>query len=100
MQKLAKIPLVFFLIATLMFIPFATSALAESPTTDDNISAAAMTADIAILRPLGVVSIVAGTAVFLVSLPFSALGGNVKTASEKLVVKPVQFTFQRPLGDF
>lgn len=100
MRKLTKTSLVFFLIATFVFIPFTTSALAGSPTADDNISAAAMTADIVVIRPLGVVSIVAGTAVFLVSLPFSAMGGNIKAASEKLVVDPVKFTFKRPLGDF
>ncbi len=100
MRKLAKTSLVFFLIATFLFIPFTTSALAESPSVDDNVSAASMAADIAVIRPLGVVSIVAGTAVFLVSLPFSALGGNVQDASQKLVGDPIKFTFQRPLGDF
>lgn len=100
MQKLTKTSLVFFLIATFLFIPFTTSVLAQSPTVDDNVSAASMAADIVVIRPLGVVSVVAGTAVFLVSLPFSALGGNVKAASKKLVADPVKFTFQRPLGDF
>jgi len=43
---------------------------------------------------------VVGTAVFIVSLPFSALGGNTKIACQKLVKDPAKFTFKRPLGDF
>jgi len=41
-----------------------------------------------------------GCAVFIVSLPFSLLGGNTKQASQKLVKDPASFTFVRPLGEF
>jgi hypothetical protein len=34
-----------------------------------------------------------------VSLPFSAMGGNTKTAFNKMVADPAAFTFKRPLGD-
>lgn len=62
-------------------------------------SGEAMVIDALIFRPVGLVTTVIGTAVFVVSLPFSALGGNVAEAAEKLVVEPVDYTFKRKLGD-
>ena len=100
MKKIAKQPTVLLLIITLVFIPFGTSALAKGQTSDDEISGAFMTADLILARPLGIVATVLGCAVFVVSLPFSALGGNTKQAAQKLVKEPAAFTFTRPLGEF
>ncbi len=61
-------------------------------------SATAMVADLVVARPLGVVATVVGSAVFVVSLPFSALGGNVDEAADKLVISPAKETFVRCLG--
>jgi hypothetical protein len=58
-----------------------------------------MVIDAAVVRPLGLVATVFGGAAWLVTLPFSALGGNVDEATEKLVMEPARFTFVRPLGD-
>ncbi len=55
--------------------------------------------DALIYRPVGLVSIPLGCALFVVSLPFSATGGNVGEAFHNLVVVPVKWTFARPLGD-
>ncbi len=63
-------------------------------------SAGAMAVDVVAVRPLGIVATVLGTGLFIVSLPFSALGGNVDEAAEALVVKPARFTFLRPLGEY
>ena len=63
-------------------------------------SAEAMVADVIIARPIGLVSTVVGSAVYVVSLPFSLLGGNEPQAREKLVKEPGAFTFKRPLGEF
>ena len=63
-------------------------------------SAEAMVADAIIARPIGLVTTILGSAVYVVSLPFSLLGGNEKQAREKLVKEPKDFTFRRPLGDF
>ena len=59
-----------------------------------------MAADVALARPVGAVATVAGFALFLVSSPFSALGGNSQEAWESLVVSPANYTFKRPLGHF
>ena len=63
-------------------------------------TAEAMVADALVARPIGLVTTVVGSAVYLVSLPFSLLGGNEKQAREKLVYEPTAFTFKRPLGEF
>lgn len=57
-----------------------------------------MTADALVARPFGLVLTTLGTAAFVVSLPFSALGGNVKGAAEQLVIGPGKNTFVRCLG--
>lgn len=60
--------------------------------------AMSMAADLVIARPLGVVITAAGTVAFVVSLPFSLLGGNVGKAAQALVVAPGKETFVRCLG--
>jgi len=55
--------------------------------------------DMLIMRPVMLVGTVLGTAAFIVSFPFSALGGNVPDSAQTLVVEPAQYTFLRPLGD-
>ncbi len=100
MRKITKRSITFFLIATLVFVPFATSVAAADQTQDDEISAGAMTIDLLLVRPVGIVSVVFGTAVFIVSLPFSALGGNAGNAAKKLVAAPFNYTFTRKLGHF
>jgi len=57
-----------------------------------------MAADILIARPLLLASTVIGTALFIVSSPFSYLGGNLHQASEMLVELPAKNTFERCLG--
>lgn len=80
----------------------ATPALAQYPerAPADEPSAAAMALDFLVARPLGVISTVAGVGIFVLSLPFSLLGGNVEGAAEMLVAEPATYTFSRPLGVF
>ena len=63
-------------------------------------SGEAMLADTLVARPIGLVTTVVGSAVYVISLPFSLLGGNEKQARQKLVIEPTEFTFKRPLGEF
>lgn len=100
MNRITKRSTVILLVITLVFIPFGTSALAKGQTVDEENSGALMTADLVLARPLGIAATVFGCAVFVVSLPFSLLGGNTKQATQKLVKEPASFTFTRPLGEF
>jgi hypothetical protein len=76
-----------------------TPACAEVYATGEERSAMGMFGDLLLLRTLGFVATVGGAAVFVVSLPFSLLGGNTPEAAQKLVVEPARFTFVRPLGE-
>lgn len=75
-------------------------AWSEAVDTEDpnDPSAVAMGADLVIGRPMLLAATALGTAVWIVALPFSALGGNVKKSGEKLVVWPAKNTFVRCLG--
>ncbi len=57
-----------------------------------------MMADAFLMRPFMLVSTVVTTATFLITLPFSALAGNVGESATTLVAEPAAYTFTRPLG--
>ena len=61
---------------------------------------AAGTFDVLLLRPLGVISTVGGFTCYAITLPFSAINGDIKTPWEMFVMESVDWTFRRPLGDF
>ncbi len=85
------------LIITLAFcltLPLSSAFAKKSP------DPAAMTLDIVLARPGGFIATLLGTAVFVVSSPFAALGGNAGESWDALVVTPASYTFQRPLGHF
>lgn len=99
MQKARKF-LVFFIVITFISATLPSSIFAKSAFIEEEISTENMVADALIVRPLGICATVLGVGLFVISLPFSALGGNVKDAGEKLIVAPAKFTFTRPLGEF
>jgi len=88
-------------IISLLASPFYTLAENVEPVSaEKQNSPEAMIVDIVAARPIGLVATITGTLVFLVSLPFSALGGNTEEAWDSLVVSPAKYTFRRPLGDY
>jgi len=94
------------MVAGLLAIVLATYPLcamaekAQGTPVKPRISAEAMAIDTGVARPLGLVGTVIGSAIFVVSLPFSALGGNTSAAWNNLVAAPAVYTFHRPLGEF
>lgn len=86
------------LVATVVACLLAFSSLGHAQAVDESPSALAMTTDAVLLRPLLLATTIVGSAVYLVSLPFSALGGNAAEAGEVLVVGPAKATFVRCLG--
>ncbi|MEX5666892.1 multidrug transporter [Pseudomonas neuropathica] len=66
--------------------------------TIQNPPAYAMIGDLLIARPLLVVATVIGAGAFVVSLPFTALGGGIGDAGQALVVDPAKAAFVRCLG--
>ena len=100
MYKMLKTPMIILLISGLTLIPFGHLAIAQDQCLYEENSAEQMFVDFLLLRPLGIAVTAFGTAMFIVSLPFSASGGNVKEAFLEMMVEPAKFTFARPLGDF
>lgn len=99
MHKIAKLSTVLFLVLTLILIPFGSAVFAQDEVEDTDLPGKMMF-DILVARPLGITATLLGTAGFIVSLPFSALGGNMKEAYKNLIAKPAKHAFRRPLGEF
>ncbi|WP_425917309.1 multidrug transporter [Pseudomonas sp. GWSMS-1] len=57
-----------------------------------------MLGDLLIARPLLIGATAIGVVAFVVSLPFTALGGNVGEAAQAMVVEPGKEAFVRCLG--
>jgi hypothetical protein len=76
-------------------IGLATAAPA-SATPDPTVVAA----DVVVMRPLLFGATLAGSVLFVASLPIAAISKSVKATAQSLVVGPAKATFTRPLGDF
>ena len=55
--------------------------------------------DLIIARPLGIAAGVMGSAVFVVSLPFTIPAGGVRDAADMFIFQPFQFSFTRQFPD-
>lgn len=83
------------MVVSCMLLPqtlWAQEAIDESP------NEWAMAGDLLVARPIGAALVVGGTAVWLVSLPFTLLAGNASEAAGTLIGGPVETTFMRCLG--
>jgi hypothetical protein len=89
-----------FLFTALFAVVFCTTPVFATDTEAKPKDPGLMAADIVLARPVGAAATVTGFILFVVSSPFSALGGNTKEAWESLVVSPATYSFQRPLGHF
>lgn len=86
-----------FMLATSNMV-FISNAYARDTSLSEEPSAGAMFIDAVLVRvPMTVVT-VGGAVLWVVTLPFSALGGNVGQAADKLVVEPFESAWLRPLG--
>jgi hypothetical protein len=86
------------MVALSMAMFAAAPAVSQAQNVTDRPTGLEMTADVVLVRPLTFVATVVGTGLFIVSLPFSALGGNAGEAGDTLVVTPFKSTFLRCLG--
>ncbi|MBZ2169373.1 MULTISPECIES: hypothetical protein [Marinobacter] len=92
-QKLSRT-----LIAAVAACLLAFSSIGHARAIDESPSALAMTGDALFARPVLFATTLVGGAVYLVSLPFSLLGGNADEAGETLFLGPARATFVRCLG--
>lgn len=83
-----------------MMLSNATPALAQraEPVTGDR--GTDMAVDLILVRPLGIAATVIGTAGFLIALPFTVPTGSAGETAREWIGAPLEYTFNRPLGDF
>jgi hypothetical protein len=55
--------------------------------------------DVLVARPLGIAAGIVGTAVFIVSLPFTIPTKSVDAAAEMFILEPFRFSFARQFPD-
>ncbi len=87
------------LLVSLSRITFADHEYADGQTIPEyQPTAEQMIIDGLIYRPLYLAGTAVGLGIFIVTLPFSILGGNVDQAGQTLVVEPARATFGNCLG--
>ena len=78
--------------------PAMAASLSEDEYQGAEPSAEGMAFDGLLVRPVSLIGSLVSTVFFVVSLPFSATGGNVDEAAHSMVAEPWRYTFKRPLG--
>ncbi|TXH76559.1 hypothetical protein [Thiobacillus sp.] len=86
------------LAATLGLMPV--SAPAQQNDTVSGDKTTDMVVDAVVMRPLGLAATVVGTVLTVVALPFTIPSGSVETSARHLILRPADYTYKRPLGDF
>lgn len=83
--------------AVILVLAFLVVSVPVYAGTDNSIPIAG---DMVFARPLGLVAIATGAALWVVALPFAAITGSLQETTETLINNPVKYTFARPVGDF
>ena len=97
-MKVLQVFFVTLLLCSSLLVQASESGSGDPRYTIQNPPAYAMLGDLLIARPLLVVATVIGAGAFVVSLPFTALGGGVGDAGQAMVVDPAKAAFVRCLG--
>ncbi len=75
-------------------------AMAQQRGTVTGDKATDMAVDLVVVRPLGIVGAAVGTVGFVLALPFTLPTGSAGETAEEWIGKPLEYTFDRPLGNF
>ncbi|MGG7672169.1 multidrug transporter [Pseudomonas sp. WC2] len=97
-MKALQVLLISLLLSSSLAVQATENGSGDPRYTIQNPPAYAMLGDLLIARPLLVVATVIGAGAFVVSLPFTALGGGIGDAGQALVVDPAKAAFVRCLG--
>lgn len=87
------------ILALICILALAMGAMTPAQAFDDY-SPESMAADGLVVRPVCFAATVVGSAIFVVTLPFTAIAGKVGKTADTLVGKPARATFVRDMGDF
>jgi len=85
------------ILAALMLLCVSGPVFATDSYPDESMN---MFMDAVLVRPVSLASVIVGTAVFIVALPFSIPSGTVQKTGRVFVADPFGYTFYRRIGDF
>lgn len=87
------------LIAVFLSMLFITPAMAANNGLNGREDDTIILIDMLVARPIGLATVITGSALFVIYVPFSYPFGTMHDSWKKLVVKPCGFVFKRPLGE-
>ena len=99
MKKFKKIFLLLLTVSLLTGGLYSTGWAADRLVKDDPLVQGWSLLDLLVARPLSVLAGVGGSAVFVVTLPFTLPSKTTKDAAQMFIVEPFKFSFKRDLPD-
>lgn len=87
-------------IALVAMVAGTPSRAQPSPRTVTGDKSTDMAMDLVVVRPLGIVGAAVGTVGWVLALPFTLPSGSSKEAAKEWIGDPLEYTFDRPLGNF
>jgi len=99
MKGLKKIFLLLLTLSLVMGSLYSTGWAGDKWAKEDPVGQGWSAIDLIFARPLGVAAGIVGTAIFIVSLPFTIPTGGVADAADMFITKPFQFSFTREFPD-
>lgn len=88
------------LLGLIVSVDMSADAAGKARSASSKPSAAAIAADLIVLRPVGLIGTILGTCGFILSLPVTIPTKKVDSIGQDLVIAPFHYTFERPLGKF
>jgi hypothetical protein len=95
MKGFKKILLLLLTLSLVMGSLYSTGWAGDKWAKEDPVGQGWSAIDLIFARPLGVAAGIVGTAIFIVSLPFTIPTGGVADAADMFITKPFQFSFTR-----
>jgi len=99
MKRFNKIFLLLLCIFLVIGLLYSTGKAEDTWGKDDPVRQGWNALDLVLARPLGIAAGIAGSAIFVVSLPFTIPSGGVDEAVDMFITKPFHFSFTREFPD-
>ena len=99
MKRFKKVFLMFMVISLVMVNLYTMGWTEDKWAKDDPITDEWNMMDVLVARPIGIAAGIVGTAVFIVSLPFTIPTSSVDKSADMFIVRPFKFSFVRQFPD-
>lgn len=99
MKKFSKIFLLSLTVSLIIGSLYSPGWAADKLRRDDPVTQGWSLVDLLVARPLGIAAGIGGSAVFVVTLPFTLPSGSVGDAADMFIAQPFQFSFLREVPD-